>query len=206
MIRAAEKRRSRLSNKIGSAADSRRDRRFDLISAGIELLSQPGDTPRVEDITTEAATAKGTFYLYFESGGTFLAAIRDHLLAEYQREMNTRLEQLSKGNYWTTFASEVEYFIRWMLSHGNLHRSVFHAVEMTTAIPTELSANTAIVDLLETGKRFGFVCSSAPSEVSAQLIFRTLHSAVGLIDGANIDAVIFETVRFTRSAVAAPGN
>ena len=197
MNRVGEKRR-----KMDSAVDSRRDRRFDLITAGIELLSQPGSTARVADITTKADTAKGTFYLYFESWGRFLAAIRDYLLAEYQREMNARLEELSKDNYWSMFASEVEYFIRWMLSHGNLHRSVFHAAEVTTGVPIELSANKAIIDLLETGKRFGFVCASAPSEVSGQLIFRTLHSAVGLIEGANTDAVIVETVRFTRAAVA----
>lgn len=149
-----------------------------------------------------AETAKGTFYLYFESWGAYLAAIRDFLLAEYQLEMGTRLHGMNRQNYWDMFDGEIEEFVRWMLGHGNLHRSVFHGAEVTQEVPKELSALTAVGDMLEAGKRFGCVEPGTNSPVAARLIMSVLHSAVDAItEGESVDVVVGEVIRFVRASV-----
>ena len=182
---------------------ARRNRRHDLIRSGIPLLSRAERPTRVEDVTAAAGTAKGTFYLYFPSWGAYLAAVRDHLLAEYQREMKSRLGALVPGTYWSVFDSEIEHFIRWMLGHGNLHRSVFHGAEVDRAVPTELSAGQAIVGLLELGKEYGRISPEVDGAVCARLVLGTLHSAVAAHEAAPDADVIRESIRFLRAAVAA---
>lgn len=183
-------------------SDAARRRREHLIRAGILLLSRSGSPPRVEDITSEAGTAKGTFYLHFPSWGAFLSAVRDELLADYQREMMARLKDIGPDTYWSLFEAEVGNFIRWMRSNGNLHRSVFHGAEVNSPVPTELAADQAIARILDLGKELGHVSEQVESALCARLIFGALHSIVDTLETAQEDDVIRESIRFVHSAVA----
>ncbi len=178
----------------------KRDRRSDLIEAGIALLARE-TLPRVEDITAAARTGKGTFYLYFDRWETFLAAVRDRLLEDYQMDMQIRLVAMSKDTYWHILETEIELFVRWLMSHGRIHRVVFHGAEAGPPIPSELAATGTIAKLIEIGQEYSLVSPDVSAPIAAQLILGVLHAGVDRIDHETIDEAIPEIVRFVTSAL-----
>ena len=180
-----------------------RDRRSELIQAGIVLLADAGSQPRVEDVTRAAGTAKGTFYTYFDSWGGFLTAVRNELLETYLEEMRARMGRLDRRNYWSALRTEIEYFVDWIASRRHLHRTVFHGAEVTADIPEELSADTAVAVFIDSGKPLGLIASDVQGAIAGRLIFRALQAAGEMATGSNRDRVIDETVRFVRASISA---
>lgn len=178
----------------------KRDRRADLIEAGIKLLALER-LPRVEDITAEAQTGKGTFYLYFDCWEAFLAAVRDRLLEDYQIEMQSRLGAMTRDTYWHIVEKEIGLFVRWLISHGRIHRVVFHGAEAGPPIPTELAASNTITRLIEIGQEYGLVSSNVSAPVAAKLILGVLHAGVDSADHDRIDEAMPEITRFVASAL-----
>lgn len=68
-------------------------RQRELIEAGIEVLRDKGIAARVEDVTSAAKAAKGTFYVYYPTWGDFLREIR----READAMVGERFEELSKA-------------------------------------------------------------------------------------------------------------
>ncbi len=187
----------------GRAAVHGRDRRQDLINAGIQLISQASGAVRVSDVTKQAATAKGTFYLYFETWGEFLAAIRDHLLTGYLADMEERVGTVRKRNYWQTLRSEIEHFIDWIAKRKALHRAVFHGAELTRGISADLAADTLIIRLLNLGKTLDQVSGSVDVAIAAPLIFQMLHTAGELVTEGSREKVVKQTYRLIRAGLEA---
>ncbi len=178
------------------------DRRKALIDAGLKLLATSSPEPKVEDITSAAGTAKGTFYTYFSSWDVFLAEVRNTLLVDYASKMQERTAGINHRNYWQHLEQEVHYYLRWAQDQNLLHQRVFHAGS-TEEIPPDVSASHVIENLIQTGVTLGLVRSGLDMPVVAPLVFQTVHAAAALANAKNLKSVSRTTADYIRAALAA---
>lgn len=131
----------------------------------------------MEDITTEARTAKGSFYRYFPTWDELLIAVRDHLLDRYADDVRRRLTARQGGDWWTLLEDEVDHFLEFQLGLGGLHDVVFHGpARRARPVDRTRSAGSLIGALLTAGVADGAFAriDVAPT---ATLLFSVLHGA-----------------------------
>jgi AcrR family transcriptional regulator len=135
----------------------------------------------VEDITTEAGTAKGNFYRYFPTWDDLLVAVRDHVLDSYREDLARRYPDVSRIDWWAAADDEIDRFLDFQLSLGGLHQAIFHG-PAAQAQPTEehRSAVSMLAWFLTTGISAG-AFASVDVEVVAPLVFDLLHGAADAI-------------------------
>jgi AcrR family transcriptional regulator len=156
-------------------------RRAELIDAAFRVLKQHGSVAsRVEDVTTAAGAAKGTFYLYFPSWDDLLVAVRDRILDEYATAVRARFAEPRRVNWWALLAAECGCFVDFVLELGALHDAIFHGPIADRPIDDARSATRLIAETLRGGIAAG---AFAPVDIepSAQLFFAVLHTSADAI-------------------------
>ena len=158
------------------------ERRRELLEAAVRVLRTRGPTDcRVEDVTTEARTAKGNFYRYFPTWDDLLIAVRDHLVESYGDELRQRFAARETVDWWDVLDDESERFIAFQLGLGGLHDAVFHGAASELQ-PTRggVSAVSLIAALLAAGIADG-AFAAVDVDSTAVLVFHVLHGAADAI-------------------------
>ena len=153
-------------------------RRRELLDAAVRVLRERGPTEcRVEDITTEAGTAKGNFYRYFPTWDDLLVAVRDHIMDRYTDDVRRRLAAGHGGDWWTLLEEEVDRFLDFQLWLGGLHDAVFHGpASVARPVDSARSAGPLIAALLTAGVADGAFARIDVGPTAA-LLFSVLHGA-----------------------------
>jgi AcrR family transcriptional regulator len=154
-------------------------RRRELLDAAVRVLRRRGPVDcRVEDVTTEAGTAKGNFYRYFPTWEDLLLAVRDHLLDNYADEIRQRLAVRTSADWWEALEEEIDCFIEFQRELGALHDVAFHgSASRARPIDEERQATTIIATFLARGIAAG-AFTAVDVNPTAALIFYVLHGAV----------------------------
>lgn len=174
-------------------------RRRELLDAAVRVLRRRGPVgSRVEDITTEAGTAKGNFYRYFPTWDHLLIAVRDHLVDEYGDGVRQRLAARDRIDWADALGDEVDRFVDYQVGLDGLHDAVFHGpASRTRPIDNERSAVSVIAAFLRAGIADG-VFDEVDVDATAPLLFHLIHGASDEIRaGADRD----ETLRATRHVI-----
>lgn len=131
---------------------------------------------RVEDITTEAGTAKGNFYRYFPTWDDLLSEVRAHLLQSYAEQFLRRYEDRASVDWWAALDEEVDRFVEFRLELGSLHDVAFHDSSEATPALKHRSASSMVAWFLSEGIAAGSF-AEVDVESTASLVFHLLHAA-----------------------------
>ena len=157
-------------------------RRREVLDAAIRVFRDRGPGGcRVEDITTEAGTAKGNFYRYFPTWDDLLVAVRDHLLDSYGEDLARRYAGHTRIEWREVVDEEIDRFIAFQLDLGGLHQAVFHGpAAAARPIEKHRSAASMLAWLLAAGIAEG-VFAAVNVDATATLLFDVLHGAADAI-------------------------
>ena len=131
---------------------------------------------RVEDITTEAGTAKGNFYRYFPTWNDLLLEVRDHLLQSYGEQFFFRYQDCASVDWWAALDQEVDRFVEFRLELGSLHDVAFHDSSEAARTLKHRSASSVVAWFLSQGIAAGSF-AEVDVESMASLVFHLLHAA-----------------------------
>jgi AcrR family transcriptional regulator len=164
-------------------------RRAELIDAALRVLRKNrGGASRVEDVTTAARAAKGTFYLYFPSWEDLLVALRDQILDDFGARLGARLREPGKVDWWTLLDELCEGFVDFVLELGGLHDAIFHGpIAQLRPIDDQRSATRRVSELLRAGIEGG-AFTPVDIETAAPILFSVLHTtADSIAEGGDRD-------------------
>jgi AcrR family transcriptional regulator len=130
---------------------------------------------RIEDITSAARVAKGTFYLYFPSWEHLLLTMRERILAQYAGEVEVKFAGVDAASWRTNCEAECVRFVDFVVSLGGLHTALFHGPIADHPIADEQSARHVIARFLGHGMELGAI-EGVDIEPCAGLLFAILHS------------------------------
>lgn len=158
-------------------------RRAALMDAAEQLFLNKGvAATSIEDITSAAHVAKGTFYLYFESRDAMLSALQMRFIQGFCDRIQVAIDKCPAHDWNARLSSWFSCAIDELLGHLMLHDMLFHDTR-----PSEgrqlLSSNpvlTQLTDLLESGVQAGVWHITNPYAM-AIMIFHSMH---GLADEA----------------------
>jgi AcrR family transcriptional regulator len=155
------------------------ERREELMNAAQRLFLKRGVEPTtIEQITTGAAVAKGTFYLYFSSKEDVLGALRGRFGRELLKRIKTAVAQNREEDWKGKLATWAAAGVAGYLDSAQLHDILFYASRPPTR--KGLVKNIIIDDLAELLQ--GGVAAGAWSldnpEFTAVFLFNGLHSVV----------------------------
>jgi AcrR family transcriptional regulator len=181
-------------------------RRLEILEAAVRVLRARGPAGcRVEDITTEAGTAKGNFYRYFPTWDDLLLAVRDHVLDSYREDLARRYANADRINWWTAADEEIDRFLDFQLSLGGLHQAIFHGpAAQARRIDEERSAVAMLAWFLTAGISAG-AFGALDVEVIARLIFDVLHGAADAIAAGMDDQRVRMAIRHVVHRTLEPG-
>ena len=155
------------------------ERREELMNAAQRLFLKRGvGATTIEQITTGAAVAKGTFYLYFSSKEDVLAALRGRFGKDLAARIRTAVAK-NKGEDWEKKLSAwAAAGVAGYLDSAQLHDILFHA---SRPPPRKGLVKNPIIDglveLLQGGVAAGAWSVDHP-EFTAVFLFNGLHSVV----------------------------
>jgi AcrR family transcriptional regulator len=155
------------------------ERREELMNAAQRLFLKYGVGPTtIEQITSGAAVAKGTFYLYFSSKEDVLAALRGRFGQDLAARIKTAVAQNKEEDWKGKLSAWAEAGVAGYLDSGQLHDILFYASRPPTR--KGLVKNVIIdglVELLQGGAAAGAWSVDDP-EFAAVFLFNGLHSVV----------------------------
>jgi AcrR family transcriptional regulator len=156
------------------------ERREELMNAAQRLFLKRGMGPTtIEQITTGAAVAKGTFYLYFSSKEDVLAALRARFAQELLARIKGALAQNREDDWKGTLATWAEAGVAGYLDSIQLHDILFYGTPRPPA--RKGLVKNAIIDhlagMLQAGAAVGAWSVDDP-QFTAIFLFNGLHSAV----------------------------
>ena len=103
------------------------ERRDDLMNAAQELFLRQGvASTTIEQITTAAEVAKGTFYLHFTSKEDVLAALRQRFIEDFVERLKTATAKRPKKDWKGKLSTWAQASITGYLDAVPLHDVVFH--------------------------------------------------------------------------------
>jgi AcrR family transcriptional regulator len=157
-------------------------RRLEILDAAVRVLRVRGPADcRVEDITTEAGTAKGNFYRYFPTWDDLLLAVRDHVLDSYREDLARRYRDAGAMDWWIAADEEIDRFIDFQLGLGGLHQAIFHGPAAQAQPTDEHRSAVSMVGWLLTAGISAGAFARVDVEVVAPLVFDVLHGAADAI-------------------------
>ena len=155
------------------------ERRDELMNAAQRLFLKHGVGPTtIEQITTGAEVAKGTFYLYFSSKEDVLAALRGRFGQELLERIRTAVAQIREGDWKGKLAAWAAAGVDGYLDSAQLHDILFYGSRPPTR--TGLVKNVIIdhlAELLRGGVAAGVWSVDDPG-FTAVFLFNGLHSVV----------------------------
>jgi AcrR family transcriptional regulator len=157
----------------------------------------------VDEVTTRAKVAKGTFYLYFQSKDDVLAALRDRFLDGLIATQRTELDGLPEGDWLRRLELWMETSIRGYLAQVSLHDALFMHANAETRGPIH-PANThleSLLEILQGGCAAGAFTVDSPN-AAAVLLYAAMHGAADYLidnpDAMAIDELVAESVLLCR--------
>ncbi len=162
------------------------ERRDDLMNAAERLFLERGfDQTSVEDITTGAEVAKGTFYLQFSSKADILEALRRRFVQILLDEVTTAVEACGTDDFESKLAGWARSCASSYLDAAQLHHLVF----VVSPPPSRegLTRNVLIdslAALLAAGASNGAWRLDEPY-LTAVFLFNALHGAVNQPDSGD---------------------
>lgn len=155
------------------------ERRDDLMNAAEKLfLAQGFEQTTVEDITTAADVAKGTFYLQFPSKTEILDALRQRFVQNMANAVTAAVEACKPADFEGRLAGWARSCAIQYLESGPLHHLVF-----VIAPPPNREGLTrnvlidSLEELLEAGAKTAAWAVDDP-HLTAVFLFNALHGAV----------------------------
>ena len=157
-------------------------RREDLMNAAQRLfLAQGVAATAIEQITSSAGVAKGTFYLYFSSKEDVLAALGDRFAQQLLVSIKEAVAQIAATDFRQQLGTWARACVRGYLASIRLHNIVFYGSQSSSR--EDLTGNI-IVDhlcgLLQRGVEAGAWSIDNP-RVTAVFLYSGLH---GVVDDA----------------------
>jgi AcrR family transcriptional regulator len=198
-------------------------RRGDLLDAALHIVLAKGVAGlTVDEVTTRAEVAKGTFYLYFRSKEQLLGALQDRFVDDLTTRQQAELDRLAADDWLGRLLAWMESSIRGYLAHADLHDALFHhprasggdqaARHRHEADPAINQHAAALTEILEAGAAAGAFALTNP-RAAAILLYNTMHGTADyLVEQANhhepgepatdlVDAVIAESLNLCRRYV-----
>jgi len=167
-------------------------RRTDLMNAAQRLFLKHGVGPTtIEQITSGAAVAKGTFYLYFSSKEDILAALADRFAQELLARIKAAVEEKSKENWSGKLAAWATAAVNGYLDSIQLHDILFYGSRPSTR---EGMVDNIVIDYLAEMLQAGITAEAwriGDPRFTAVFLFSGLHAAV--------DQAFIEESRVNRS-------
>ncbi len=109
------------------------ERREELMNAAQQLFLEQGVGPTsIEEITSGADVAKGTFYLYFSSKEDLLAALRERFAQELLSKVKTAVAKKSEQDWQGKLATWAKAITAAYLDANRLHEVVFYESRPST--------------------------------------------------------------------------
>jgi AcrR family transcriptional regulator len=164
------------------------ERRNELMNAARRLFLKQGiATTTIEQITSAAGVAKGTFYLYFSSKDDVLNALVQNFSRDLLASIEAAMGQQSPEDWRGRLAMWVRGAVNAYLDATRLHDMLFY--ESHHATPAGLVENIIVdrlVALLEEGARAG-AWTIADAPLTAVFLFNGLHGAVDYARRKRVD-------------------
>lgn len=155
------------------------ERLDDLITAAQRLFLEQGFGPTtIEEITTAAQVAKGTFYLYFKSKQDVRSALGDRFASDHLARIKTAVGRKAAEDWQGKLSAWVSASVSFYLDSIKLHDVLFF--EGRTPTREGLVDNlviTHLTELLGEGARAGAWTVEDP-RASAVFLFSGMHGAV----------------------------
>ncbi len=163
-------------------------RRAELVDVADPLLRARGAALRVEDITTAAGAAKGTFYNCFETWEDLLVAVRERRLAALEQRIAPLLHPATPQAWRTLLPRLADALIAFILDLDKLHEVLFHSTfHVSHPLPPAARPAARIGALLEAGRAAGVYAPVDPEPTGA-LVFAMIHeTADAIAAGADHD-------------------
>jgi AcrR family transcriptional regulator len=153
-----------------------------LMDAAERLFLERGVTATsVDDITTAARVAKGTFYVYFASRDALLSALQERFITAFCDRMRLAMDRHRPGNWSARLRTWFEAALDGLLDQVMLHDMLFHDVRPgNREIMKENPVITQLTGLLREGAEAG-AWQAADPHALAIMMFHAMH---GLADDA----------------------
>jgi AcrR family transcriptional regulator len=157
-------------------------RREELMNAARRLFLKQGvGSTTIDQITSGADVAKGTFYLHFSSKEDLRSALGEQFAEQHLIRLKTALAAVSEGDWTRKLATWAEACLAFYLDSIALHDMLFHE----SGAPTrEGLVDNVIIDhltlLLEAGAAAGAWSIDDP-RFTAVFLFSGMH---GIVDDA----------------------
>jgi len=149
-------------------------RREQLLATAMRVVNRRGAC-RIEDVTSAARVAKGTFYLYFPSWEHLLVALRDRILDQFAREVEDQFRSMDRATWRASCEAECARFVDFVVGLGGLHAALFHGPIADRPVDNGRSARSLIARILRRGMELGAI-EQLDIEPCAALLFGILHS------------------------------
>ena len=174
----------RTANKLRPRTKPPEERRDELTKAAKRLFLEQGVGPTtIEQITSGADVAKGTFYLYFSSKDEVLAALRERFAQDLLAGIKTAVTEKPDGDWKGKLAAWAAASVASYLESIRMHDILFYGSRPPTR---EGLVNNIVIDhlcgLLQAGAAAGAWTINDPRS-TAVFLFSGLH---GLVDDACI--------------------
>lgn len=190
-------------------------RRAALLDAAAELVLTKGISGfTVEDVTSGAQVAKGTFYLYFRSKEQLVRALRDRVIDDLVARQRAALGRIPADDWPGRLRRWMELSLRGYLAHADLHDALFaheggDAEDSTHGHHADPASNghaAALAEIIEDGTTAGAFVLDDPA-LAAVLLYNAMHGTADYlversrrqrVRGAEVDRVIAELLTLCR--------
>ncbi len=158
------------------------ERLADLITAAQHLFLEQGFGPTsIEQITTAAQVAKGTFYLYFKSKEDVRSALGDRFGTDHLTRIKTAIGRKAQDDWKGKLSTWVSSSVTFYLDSIKLHDVLFYEGRSPTREGlVDNIVITHLTDLLSEGARAGAWTVDDP-RTTAEFLFSGMH---GVVDDA----------------------
>jgi AcrR family transcriptional regulator len=172
----------RTANKLRPRTKPPEERRDELTKAAKRLFLEQGVGPTtIEQITSGADVAKGTFYLYFSSKDEVLAALRERFAQDLLAGIKTAVTEKPDGDWNGKLAAWAAGGVAGYLESIRLHDILFYGSPHPAR---EGLINNIVIDylagLLQAGVDAG-AWSIDDARFTAVFMFNGLHGVVELV-------------------------
>ncbi len=155
------------------------ERREDLMNSAERLFLEQGvGATTIEQITTGADVAKGTFYLHFSSKEDVLEALRNRFIASLLESIRQAVDKQKEDDWQGRLAAWCKACVSAYLDAARLHHVVFYEVPPPTR---EGLTNNVIIDyltdLLAGGARAKAWSVTSP-RLTAVFLFSAFHGVI----------------------------
>ncbi|WNJ96845.1 TetR/AcrR family transcriptional regulator [Vibrio ruber] len=158
-------------------------RRTALMDAAEHLFLTKGiHETRIEDITTAAHVAKGTFYIYFHSRDSLLHALQQRFMTSFCARIETALTQCQSDDWQSRLHNWFTTAIDGLLDQIILHDMLFQDIhpKQGRSLMSENPVIEQLCSLLQQGDKAN-AWQVTDAKMMALMMFHAMH---GLVDDA----------------------